>query len=32
MTNDTNGRLVATCMTTCAIGAARAEGAVDKSI
>ncbi len=32
LTNDTNGRLVATCMTTCANGAVRAEGAVDKSL
>lgn len=31
MTNDTNGRLVATCTTTCANGAFRASGAVDKS-
>ena len=30
MTNETNGRLVATCVTTCANGAKRAEGAMDK--
>jgi Uncharacterized protein, possibly involved in aromatic compounds catabolism len=30
MTNETNGRLVATCVTTCANGAKRADGAMDK--
>ena len=30
MTNETNGRLVATCITTCANGASRAEGASEK--
>ena len=32
MTNDTNGRLAASCVTTCANGAERAKGALNKGV